>query len=237
MKHSRFTLIELLVVIAIIGILASLLLPAMSKAKEAGRNVVCVSNLKQMGVMNSLYQDDNDGFPCPASSELQTSPTGRWYIHFSNYGESLFMKRDHPSGPSLPACPSMYSEANATIDYSNDMFGGYQMNRCFGSYNIWPNWAIVWPPVKITGWSHPDKSVVILDGTYYWVGQWLFTLEGNSNYGIRWRHNDQLNALLLDGHVESRKRGECPVWTGVWYPNQDTGNLPGNFVWKYDGQP
>src|SRR5262245_11071507 len=58
-KHG-FTLIELLVVIAVIGILASLLLPALGNAKELAKLIKCVSNQKQIGVAFKLYGDDND---------------------------------------------------------------------------------------------------------------------------------------------------------------------------------
>jgi prepilin-type processing-associated H-X9-DG protein/prepilin-type N-terminal cleavage/methylation domain-containing protein len=60
--HRRFTLVELLVVIAIIAMLAAMLLPALGKAREAGRRTLCVNNLRQVGAIASSYATDNDGW-------------------------------------------------------------------------------------------------------------------------------------------------------------------------------
>lgn len=108
-KFSKaFTLIELLVVIAIIAILASLLLPALSKAKHSSKTTVCRSNLRQWGLATQLFVVDNDdllpqdGTPNPGNSSTNVG----WYI-------------DLPKQMNLPRYHDMPWRTNASIQPGN----------------------------------------------------------------------------------------------------------------------
>ena len=121
MKHRRnpgrlgeaaFTLVELLVVLGIIGVLAALLLPALSKAKERAQRVACLSQLRQMGLAWMLYlQDHQDQFP--DRRDLKTSlaegyrPWSSWPPSDPRAGWAPQVLREQLPAGSVWQCPSL----------------------------------------------------------------------------------------------------------------------------------
>jgi prepilin-type N-terminal cleavage/methylation domain-containing protein len=133
-KVAAFTLIELLVVIAIIGILASMLLPALAQAKESARRMKCTSNLHELDLACAMYVSDNNGQYPPRCA------TNRWCTYMLSYYKTTNILICPSETNNLPAtggtdvidCPADCAARSYLINGFNDGIGAkYSDNNAF----------------------------------------------------------------------------------------------------------
>ena len=187
-SRKSFTLIELLVVIAVIALLSSMLLPALSKAREMGRRVKCMSNLKQCGLAMMLYAQDYDDY-IMACKWWDTPQT--WLDQMSFY---LVGHRYWGVGNLTPmlVCPSGKDERITCLS-----------NYLYNIYMGYADWGTIYAyQTKIGKIKKPSSMSVMIDGKAKTQGQSNFPYDTNSPY-IDFRHNGRANVLWMDGHVSS----------------------------------
>lgn len=185
-SRSGFTLIELLVVIAIIAILAAILFPVFSRARESARRTSCLNNEKQLGLAFQQYADDNNGF-YPASAAPQTGGWQSWDTMIQSYvkADKVFRCPSDDTKHAPGTKPRSYS-MNDQRALKDQKYGrGTKLSEIPGSASQW---------VLLTEW-HTQYNVM-----------------GSTNYQddhmppdqSRYVHNggEGLNFLFYDGHVQ-----------------------------------
>ncbi len=180
-QKNGFTLIELLVVVAIIAVLVAMLLPALNSARESGRQIVCMSNLKQIGMAFIYYLEDSNGL-LPPSYVASTNQT--WFWRLGNYWQG--------TGKHIFTCPS--------DPYLGWVYLSYKTNFCFFRWAATPDYNF-FPYRNI---PDPERKIGVAEGNSSFQLVWITPKDSASDPfagGVDERHKGGANYLWLDWHV------------------------------------
>ena len=230
LESRAFTLIELVVVVAIIAILASLLLPALGRAKSAGQSASCLSNLRQLQAGWLMYvHDNNDSLPPNISRRIQfdlVNVAGAWVLgnaktdtNTANIEAGVLFK--YIGAARIYRCPADRSTVRGkptlprTRSYSIqawlnlDTVSGTAMDEINNtSFNLRKYARLVDPPPSVA-WVFIDEHELSIDDGIFGIGNPSYAPEAQTNPNQEFwvalrgdRHNNGANLSFADGHAE-----------------------------------
>ena len=211
-KKDGFTLIELLVVIAIISLLVSILLPSLNRARALAREIICMSNLRSLGLQSHLYSQDHGG----AIMDYRLGYSGLWFARMVPYGETV----------GLVNCPSNqhlgtyvvdksllpgettyvvnigmnywvhnYDWGTTTVQNLTEMRSPSETMLFSDAYNIQPDRGtaftqfVSWDLYSHVDWRHREMTrahAFYVDGRADAVPEWLDEFNADDRSGLFW---------------------------------------------------